>query len=253
MDTNNLNPGDNHYRAYIGIAEQYDFMGATQFNLCFSLGLREKHKLLDLGCGSLRAGKFFISYLNKGNYYGIDPNEWLIEEAIEKEIGQDLINIKSPSFNHNNEFKLDVFNEKFDFIIAQSIFSHTGIDIVEKSVERFSEQLTTGGIALITFVNGLTDTTEEGWIYPKCVEFKKKTIINFAKKNHLYCKKLNWHHPRQSWFIFSKDKKTIPNLFQSHMLRGTVLFDTELKTNFKLKLKRKIKQYLNKYFRKHND
>jgi hypothetical protein len=252
MSINDLYPGDNHYRAYIGRPDQYDFMGATQFSLCFSLGLREKHKLLDLGCGSLRAGRFFIAYLNKGNYYGIDPNKWLIEEAIEKEIGQDLISIKSPSFNFNNEFRIDAFNVRFDFIIAQSIFSHTGIDIVKQSVKNFSEQLTENGVALVTFVTGVTDSTQKGWIYPGCVEFKKKTIIKIAKENQLHCRKLSWNHPRQSWFIFSKQKKKIPSLFQSHLLSGTVLFDNALKTDLKLKLKRKIKQYLNKYFKKHN-
>ena len=46
-----LAPGSAHYSAYVGPAGQWDFMGATQFRLLTALGLREHHRLLDLGCG----------------------------------------------------------------------------------------------------------------------------------------------------------------------------------------------------------
>jgi cyclopropane fatty-acyl-phospholipid synthase-like methyltransferase len=63
MDASKLNPGDKHYKAYVGPPTQYDFMGATQFRLLCTLGLREQHKVLDFGCGSLRAGRLLLSYL----------------------------------------------------------------------------------------------------------------------------------------------------------------------------------------------
>ncbi|MGR3623740.1 hypothetical protein [Pseudophaeobacter sp.] len=66
-----LHAGAEHYRAYVGPSRQYDFMGATQFCLLITLGLREDHKLLDLGCGPLRAGRFLMMYLAPGHYCGI--------------------------------------------------------------------------------------------------------------------------------------------------------------------------------------
>ena len=81
-----LKPGDKNYKAYVGLPDRYDFMGATQFRLLTSLGLRAHHKLLDFGCGSLRAGKLFIPYLDAANYHGQDPNEWLIRDGIENEL-----------------------------------------------------------------------------------------------------------------------------------------------------------------------
>jgi hypothetical protein len=77
-------PGDPEYRAFVGPFDQYDVMGATQFALLFALGLRQTHRFLDIGCGSLRAGRLFIAYLDPGNYVGVEPNQWLIEEAIKK-------------------------------------------------------------------------------------------------------------------------------------------------------------------------
>ena len=71
-----------HYSAYVGPPALYDFMGATQFRLLTTLGLRDTHNLLDFGCGSLRAGRLLIPYLLPGRYFGVEPNAWLVEEAI---------------------------------------------------------------------------------------------------------------------------------------------------------------------------
>ena len=51
-----LPPGAEHYRAYVGPPDRFDFMSATQFSLLFANGLREHHRVLDFGCGSLRLG-----------------------------------------------------------------------------------------------------------------------------------------------------------------------------------------------------
>jgi len=51
-----LETGSKHYRAFVGPPDKYDLVSAMQFNLLTSLGLRECHHLLDIGCGSLRAG-----------------------------------------------------------------------------------------------------------------------------------------------------------------------------------------------------
>jgi len=94
MDVSKLKAGDNHYMAYVGPSTQYDFMGASQFRLLSTLGLRANHSLLDFGCGSLRAGRLFLTYLDEGSYFGIEPNKWLIEDAIKNQIGKDLATLK---------------------------------------------------------------------------------------------------------------------------------------------------------------
>ena len=70
-----LKPGDPHYRAYVGPPEDYDLVAAMTFNLLTTLGLRQHHSLLDVGCGSLRIGRLLIPYLNRGKYFGIEPNQ----------------------------------------------------------------------------------------------------------------------------------------------------------------------------------
>ena len=65
-----LNAGDEHYRAYVGPPADYDLVSAMVFNLLTSMGLRQHHRVLDIGCGSLRVGRLLIPYLNPKNYFG---------------------------------------------------------------------------------------------------------------------------------------------------------------------------------------
>ncbi|MGF1770779.1 methyltransferase domain-containing protein [Vibrio wakamikoensis] len=231
MDYSKLKPGDNNYRAYIGPPLQYDFMGATQFRLLCTLGLRANHKVLDLGCGSLRAGRLLISYLEPSNYHGIEPNKWLIEDAVKDQVGQDLLKIKKPCFDHNSNFNTAVFDTTFDFIIAQSIFSHTGLDLLSQALSNIKHSLNESGIALVTLIKDDKDFTGEGWVYPGCVAFTPTTIHNVISKTGLSFIELPWFHPRQTWFALSKHQKNLPTPEQLKYLTGAVLRDSEFKVS----------------------
>jgi len=77
-----------------------------QFNLLMSLGLREHHSLLYIGCGSLRGGRLFIMYLLPDRYYGIEPETWLLDEGIAKHLGRGLMSTSRPVFSNNANFTL---------------------------------------------------------------------------------------------------------------------------------------------------
>src|SRR5215212_10341883 len=67
------------YRAYVGKPEEWDLVAARQVTLLLTAGLRDNHRLVDVGCGSLRAGRMLIPYLEPERYFGIEPNRWLVE------------------------------------------------------------------------------------------------------------------------------------------------------------------------------
>jgi SAM-dependent methyltransferase len=223
MDTPKMEANPEGYMAYVGPAAQYDFMGATQFRLLTTLGLRASHDVLDIGCGSLRTGRFLICYLDKGHYYGIEPNEWLIEDAVNEQIGNDLIRIKEPHFDHNADFRTDVFSRQFDFIIAQSIFSHTGSDLIETALSNIRDSLDISGIAAVTFVEGIKDFQGAGWVYPEAVRYRRTTIRKMLRDSGLYARRIPWYHPRQTWYILAKSNKRLPPYRLFHYLRGAVL------------------------------
>lgn len=248
LNVSNLKPGDDHYMSYVGPPDQYDFMGATQFRLLCTIGLRASHTLLDFGCGSLRAGRIFINYLEKGCYFGIEPNKWLIEDAIENQIGRDLIELKNPTFNHNSSFLTDVFHQQFDYILAQSIFSHADIKIVKSCLNNFRKSLKTNGIVAATFIEGESDFNGRGWVYPGCVRYSKPTIKRLAKETGFFITPIPWYHPRQTWYLLAKNRHRLPDKTMMRCMNGAVFFNEEFSKSWK---KDRIfiqssKEYLNK-------
>lgn len=215
----NLKAGDNHYKAYVGPPDRYDFMGATQFRLLTSLGLRAKHKILDFGCGSLRSGKLFIPYLDSGNYYGQEPNQWLIDEGIKNELGEDIIKIKKPTFSNQDDFTIS-FKEKFDFIVAQSIFSHTNLELTKKGLASIYNSLAEDGIAVVTIIEGDDYKGTETWVYPACTTHSSNTIRTIFDELGCEWRRLFWFHPAQTWFVFSRKKTALPSIKDSIMLLG---------------------------------
>lgn len=228
-----LKAGDEHYTAFVGPPHQYDFMGATQFRLLCELGLRDHHHVLDFGCGSLRAGRLLITYLQPDRYFGIEPNRWLIDEAIAKEIGQDMVRIKRPRFSHSDAFTASVFDETFDFIVAQSIFSHAGPTIVRRALASFAERLKPGGICAVTFVVGgkAAPTPGEGWLYPACVRYRREAIRDFVEDAGLLGMPIPWFHPRQVWFLLALNRESLPTAREARLLHGAVLRAPEFRSS----------------------
>ncbi|KXF78428.1 hypothetical protein ATN84_01100 [Paramesorhizobium deserti] len=230
-DAVKLPPGSDHYTAYVGPPGQWDFMGATQFRLLTTLGLRNRHKVLDLGCGSLRAGRFLIMYLDRGNYFAIEPNIWLIEDAIKNEIGQALVNLKQPSFSHNDDFNTEVFGTKFDFIVAQSIFSHAGPELVSTALRSIRQSLDKNGLALVTFIHKdkQPHAPEEmpGWTYPGCTTYRPERVSALLSEAALYGRELPWYHPRQNWYALAVSPEVLPDSTLDRHLSGAVLRENE--------------------------
>ena len=198
-----LRPGDKQYRAYVGPPADYDLVAAMTYNLLTTLGLRQHHKVLDIGCGSLRVGRLLIPYLNVGNYAGIEPNKWLVEKGIQHEIGHDQIRIKKPSFYFDTSFSKIPKSNKYDFIFAQSIFSHCGPDLVESWLTQISEHLSNTGVFVGTFLVG-DDCQNSGWLYPGCVTYSLQTMDSFSQNAGLNFSLLDWKHPRQLWGCYTK-------------------------------------------------
>ena len=197
-----LKPGDDHYRAYIGPPRDYDLISAMSFNLLTCLGLRQHHSVLDIGCGSLRVGRLLIPYLNQMKYFGIEPNKWLVEKGIDLELGRDLIDLKKPQFSFHSDSRELKKDQVFDFALAQSIFSHCGLDLIEKWLVGVAEHLSSAGLFLATFLEDQRDYRGDGWIYPGCVGYRAATIDTLARRVGLNAQRLSWDHPRQEWYCF---------------------------------------------------
>lgn len=214
--------GEHDYRAFVGPPDQYDLMGASQFALLCTLGLRESHRLLDVGCGSLRGGRLFVMYLAAGGYTGLEPNSWLVEEAIEKHLGEGLVALKQPTFVHNDSFDVSGHGS-FDFVVAQSIASHTGPSMTRDLFAAVSGALAPAGVAAITFLHDREDCTEEGWRYPGTVRYRRATIERWLGATGLHGVPLAWFHPRQTWWAITHADTPLPPALLRLQARGVML------------------------------
>ena len=199
-----LKPGDPHYRAYVGPPQDYDLIAAMTFNLLTTLGLRQHHSLLDVGCGSLRIGRLLIPYLNRGKYFGIEPAEWLVAEGIRQELGETVVQTKRPTFFFSDSPETVVHAKvSFDFALAQSIFSHCGLDLIRGWLAAVSRSLADDGGLVATFLPSDEDSPRSGWVYPDCVSYPPATLERAAADANLRFEILDWKHPRQTWALFA--------------------------------------------------
>jgi SAM-dependent methyltransferase len=196
-------PREEHpaHREFVGPPEKYDLTSAGQFNLLAALGLRQQHSLLDIGCGSLRGGRLFIPYLEADKYFGIEPEQWLIDRGIDTEIGKDLARLKQPHFSNDSNFTLTTFGRKFDFMLAQSIFSHATQAQIRRCLSQAKQALEPAGIFAATFFPG--DKNYEGteWVYPGRVCYTVEYFCGLAAAEGLLCRPLNWTHTNQQKWV----------------------------------------------------
>lgn len=200
-----LRAGDHNYRAFVGPPERYDLIAAMTFNLLTTLGLREHHHVLDIGCGSLRVGRLLIPYLKPNHYTGIEPNMWLVEEGVNQETGKDQIATKRPRLLIADSAVELPSMEKFDYVFAQSIFSHCGLDLIEKWLRDIHPRLKEDGLFVATFFPGPTNSESLGWTYPANVRYRTNTIKELSQTVGFQFRLLDWAHPAQQWMLLSKE------------------------------------------------
>jgi hypothetical protein len=157
--------------------------------------------------------------LNRCGYTGLEPNAWLIDEGIKEHLGRDVVDVKAPTFISNESFDLSGL-EPFDFILAQSIASHTGPDMTRSLLASVSAGLKSSGLAAITFIHGRNDRTEDGWEYPGIVRYRRQTIARWVSAAGLSGGPIPWYHPRQTWWVLARGADAQPPRLLKRQLRG---------------------------------
>ena len=186
-------------------------MAATQFNLLTALGLREGHRLLDVGCGSLRAGRLLIPYLLPDRYCGVEPDREVVVEGVRHEVGEDLVRRKRPRFAYTAEFDFESFGEVFDYAIAQSIFSHAALGQVRRCLERLARVTHPDSVVVATYYEGDEDHAGESWTYPECVAYRPQTMGRAAADAGFRASTLAWPHRHgQTWLLLLRSERSSP-------------------------------------------
>ena len=121
------------------VGGKWEELGSLQFNFLKDRGLKPNDTLCDVACGSFRAGRLFIEYLEPGNYLGIDKQAELIREGREKEVGESLWIDKRPEIVLSDRFEFSKFSKQPNYAIANSLFTHLSSNDVKLCLSSLKE------------------------------------------------------------------------------------------------------------------
>jgi SAM-dependent methyltransferase len=123
------------------IGGMWDEIGALQYDFLKRVGLEPTHRMLDIGCGTLRGGRHFIRYLDVSNYTGIDispacivaANELLVDEQLsDKKPRLILVTSKNITFS-------ELEGNSYDYIFAQSVLTHLPASLIREFFENIGK------------------------------------------------------------------------------------------------------------------
>ena len=137
------------HRSYVG--GLWDEIGQLQFEFVIAQGLQPHHRLLDIACGSLRAGIHFIAFLEPSHYLGIDKNSDLIQAGINHELGPQMLETKQPKFVVSADFEFSEFGVRPEFALAQSLFTHLPPEHIIKCLRQLRPVIADAGVFFATF------------------------------------------------------------------------------------------------------
>ena len=137
------------HRAFVGGV--WDTHGKRQFDYLIGRGLQPNHRLLDVGCGCFRAGRYFVDYLEPAHYYGVDANHSLMQAGYDVELTEaQRLRLPATNLRANDRFDVD-FGVKFDFAVAQSVFTHVSLNHIRLCLYRLEKVMAPGGSFYATF------------------------------------------------------------------------------------------------------
>jgi SAM-dependent methyltransferase len=111
-------------------------------------------KVLDIGCGCLRAGSWLVHFLDKNCYYGIEPNTAATDQfSVLNTVFGGRLGSKVPTFSSIDSFAIEeAFGDiKFDFVSGLSIWSHSPKWAIIRMLEGFKACKTTEGKLIMSY------------------------------------------------------------------------------------------------------
>lgn len=159
--------------------EEWLRVGQMQFDYLISHGLKPGMRMLEIGCGNLRAGRLFIDYLAPGDYYGLDISPDILLAA-QRTLASENLQDKIPYLSLVTDLKLGFLpSEYFDVVHAHSVFSHSPVDVIEECFAHVGRVMTPDGFFDFTF-----DRTEgtEHHVLREDFYYRTETLAALAER-----------------------------------------------------------------------
>lgn len=130
--------------AAVGPAHQWKMKRQFQIDFLKSHGLEARHRLIDIGCGTLRGGIPLIKLLNEGHYTGIEVRVDVLELARD-ELRQTRLECKHPNLIHSTGLSSLTLDDKADYIWAFAVLIHMDDDALNGCLTFVAKHLADNG------------------------------------------------------------------------------------------------------------
>ena len=197
--------GELGHRRYVG--GYWDLVGQLQFDFLRNQGLRSHHVFLDIACGSLRAGRFFIPYLDPGKYLAVEKEASLVEAGRQYEVPEQVWAERKPEILITDRFEFDKLSRRPDFAIAQSLFSHLGAADIECCLRKLYPVAAPGCLFFATFFEcQLTRRYLRGSHSFRNFKYTRDQMRRFGERQGWQSRYIgDWNHPKdQKMMLYVK-------------------------------------------------
>ncbi len=157
-------------------------IGQMQFDYLVKHGLKPGDRMLEIGCGDLRAGRLFIDYLDAGNYYGIDVSPDILLAA-QDTLCHAGLQAKLPHLTVVADLTLKFLPAgHFTIVHAHSVFSHSPVAVIDECLANVGRVMAPGAFFDFTF-----DRTEgaEHHVLREDFYYRTETLIGLAARHGL--------------------------------------------------------------------
>jgi len=179
-------------------------LGMAQLEFLKGQGLLPMHTLLDIGCGTLRAGHLLVEYLAVGNYRGTDISIEAVLYAREL-IEQLGLAHKAPIVEcTNGTFELPAIEcGSVDWVLCHSVLNHLPPALVEDCFAGVAHVLREGGAFVFTYYKargaGPERTQYSGFWHPQ--PFMEQLCVLHGL---VYGEHAEYGHPRDQTMVVAR-------------------------------------------------
>jgi ubiquinone/menaquinone biosynthesis C-methylase UbiE len=168
--------------------ESWLAVGQRQYDYLVQHGLNAASRILDVGCGNLRAGWRIAQTVDPGNYYGVDISPDVLRAA-QDTIVEFGVEDRFPHLTLVDDLRLSFLPAaSFDIIHAHSVFSHTRQDVLEQALDSLPRLLTPSGFFDFTYFESEDRPrvfADEDFYYPT------RLLVEMAESRGLHAERMS--------------------------------------------------------------
>ncbi|WP_455353973.1 class I SAM-dependent methyltransferase [Streptomyces sp. SYSU K217416] len=157
-------------------------LGEMQFDYLIRHGLTPADRMLEIGCGNLRAGWRFIDYLDTGHYHGIDISPEILIAAGDT-LAERGLQAKLPHLGLVRDLRLSSLPAGYFTVVhAHSVFSHSPIEVIDECLAHIARVMAPNAFFDFTF-----NRTEgkQHHVLREDFYYRTETLVELAKTHGL--------------------------------------------------------------------